>query len=100
MPAGMGGRFRVGVDVSVGQLTAGLLDLHHAGEPHAYPLLISSGNLLLAGGNRLFRTGRHIRFPEQTPVTNLYLSMLDAMGVATEKLGDSQGRLNYLSDLT
>jgi two-component system NarL family sensor kinase len=51
MPAGMGGRFRVGVDVSVGQLTSGLLDLHPAGEPHAYPLLMSSGNRLLAGGD-------------------------------------------------
>ncbi|HEX6492067.1 MAG TPA: histidine kinase [Candidatus Dormibacteraeota bacterium] len=51
MTAGMGGRYHVGVDVSVSQLTSGLLDLHPAGEPHAYPLLISSGNRLLAGGN-------------------------------------------------
>jgi signal transduction histidine kinase len=50
MPAGMGGRLRVGIDVSVGQLTAGLLDLHPSGEPRAYPLLLSSGNRLLAGG--------------------------------------------------
>ncbi|HEV7467220.1 MAG TPA: histidine kinase [Candidatus Dormibacteraeota bacterium] len=51
MAAGMGGRLRVGIDVSAGQLSAGLLDLHPSGEPHAYPLLLSSGNRLLAGGN-------------------------------------------------
>lgn len=50
MPAGMGGRLRVGLDVSVGELVSGLLDLHPAGEPHAYPLLLSSANRLLAGG--------------------------------------------------
>jgi two-component system NarL family sensor kinase len=70
MPAGMGGRFRVGVDVSVAQLTAGLLDLHPAGEPHAYPLLISSGNLLLAGGNstgdEFGRLGAPLRPPPDT----------------------------------
>ena len=69
---------------------------------------ISDGNrhnhdnlpVLLAGGSRMFRTGRHVRFADATPVANLYLSMLDAMGVPMDKLGDSQGRLNYLTDLT
>ncbi|HEY3938220.1 MAG TPA: DUF1552 domain-containing protein [Bryobacteraceae bacterium] len=69
---------------------------------------ISDGNrhnhddlpVLLAGGSRVFRTGRHVKFTESTPVANLYVSMLDAMGVPTEKLGDSLGRLNYLNDLT
>jgi hypothetical protein len=69
---------------------------------------ISDGNrhnhdnlpVLLAGGSRVFRTGRHIRLTDETPVANLYLSMLDAMQVQTDKLGDSQGRLNYLTELT
>jgi hypothetical protein len=69
---------------------------------------ISDGNkhnhddlpVLLAGGSRVFKTGRHVKLSESIPVANLYLSMLDAMGVPTEKLGDSQGRLNYLTDLT
>jgi two-component system NarL family sensor kinase len=51
MPAGVAGRLRIGVDLSVGQLTAGLLDLHLTGEPGAYPLLLSSGNRLLGGGD-------------------------------------------------
>jgi hypothetical protein len=56
--------------------------------------------VLLAGGSRVFKTGRHVKLSDSIPVANLYLSMLDAMGVPTEKLGDSQGRLNYLTDLT
>jgi hypothetical protein len=69
---------------------------------------ISDGNkhnhddlpVLLAGGGRNFKTGRHVKLSESIPVANLYLSMLDVMGVPTDKLGDSQGRLNYLPDLT
>ena len=33
MPAGMGGRLRVGIDVSVGELVSGLLDLHPPASP-------------------------------------------------------------------
>jgi hypothetical protein len=69
---------------------------------------ISDGNrhnhddlpVLMAGGSRAFRTGRHVKFAESTPVANLYVSLLDVMGVPTEKLGDSQGRLNYLTDVS
>ncbi len=68
---------------------------------------ISDGNrhnhddlpVLLAGGGKMFRSGRHVKFTESTPVANLYLSILDQMNVPTEKLGDSMGRLNYLNDL-
>ena len=69
---------------------------------------ISDGNkhnhddlpVLLAGGSRSFKTGRHVRYSQNEPVSNLYLSVLDAAGVPTERFGDSQSRLNYLSDLT
>ncbi|MBM3736486.1 MAG: DUF1552 domain-containing protein [Acidobacteria bacterium] len=41
--------------------------------------------------------GRYLRFPgDTTPLTNLYLTMLDKAGVPTEKLGDSTGKLNRL----
>ena len=33
---------------------------------------------------------------DTTPLTNLYLTMLDKVGVPTEKLGDSTGKLNRL----
>ena len=43
--------------------------------------------------------GRHIVYKQETPMTNLLLSMLDKVGVPAEKLGDSTGRLELLSGL-
>ena len=40
--------------------------------------------------------GRHLSMPAETPMTNLLLSMLDMVGVRTERLGDSTGRLTDL----
>jgi hypothetical protein len=45
------------------------------------------------------RGGRHIVYKQETPMTNLLLSMLDKVGVQAEKLGDSTGRLELLSGL-
>ncbi len=68
----------------------------------AYGSGISDGNshshddlpILLAGrGNGTIQTGRHIRYPKETPLTNLYVSMLDRMGVNSPGFGDSTGRL-------
>ncbi len=55
--------------------------------------------ILLAGkGGGSLKTGRHLRFPRETPVNNLWLSMLDRMGAPTESLGDStRGVLQGLS---
>ncbi len=52
--------------------------------------------VLLAGGAAgRVPGGRHLVFPgDRTPLTNLYLTMLDKVGVPTERLGDSTGRLN------
>ena len=54
----------------------------------------SSKNLpiLLAGGGA-GTGGRHIKYPEDTPLANLHLSLLDKMGVPIETLGHSTGRL-------
>jgi hypothetical protein len=43
--------------------------------------------------------GRHIVYKQETPMTNLLLSMLDKAGVRVETLGDSTGRLDTLSEL-
>jgi hypothetical protein len=72
-----------------------------------YGSSISEGNghvhtnlpILLAGrGDGSLKPGRHIVYQE-TPMTNLYLSMLDKMGVHTEKLGDSTGQTTHLADV-
>ncbi len=55
---------------------------------------------LLAGGalGRV-KGGRHIRYKKGTPMTNLLMSMLDYAGVKPEKIGDSTGKVEHLSDL-
>jgi hypothetical protein len=47
------------------------------------------------GGGRI-AAGQHIHLDELTPLTNLYRSVLDVMGVPTEKIGDSNGKLDQI----
>jgi hypothetical protein len=47
-----------------------------------------------AGG--YFKTGRRIVYRRETPMTNLFLTMMDRMGVQAEHFGDSTGHLNGL----
>src|SRR5262249_26961976 len=63
----------------------------------AYGSGISDGNshshddlpILLAGkANGSIKTGRHVRYPDETPLTNLHLSMLHRMGVHTDRFAD------------
>lgn len=53
--------------------------------------------LVAGGGCGTLRGGRHLRVPSETPLNNLWLSLLDRMEIQMEQLGDSTGRL---SDLT
>jgi hypothetical protein len=56
--------------------------------------------LLLGGGAGALKGGRHIVYPEHTPLTNLQLTLLDKLGVPAEKLGDSTGEFKGLSELS
>jgi hypothetical protein len=47
-----------------------------------------------AAGNH--KGGRHLKYPDHTPMTNLILSMLDKVGVPMDTLGDSNGRTEAL----
>jgi hypothetical protein len=50
--------------------------------------------ILLAGrGGGTIASGRHVRLEKETPLNNLYLSMLDRVESPVEVLGDSTGRL-------
>ena len=53
--------------------------------------------LLLGGGAGQLKGGRHIRFPDDTPTTNLFLTLLDKLGIPLENFGDSSGKLDLLS---
>ena len=66
---------------------------------------ISDGNrhnhddlpVLLAGkGGGTIRTGEHKTYTDGTPMNNLFLSLLDKVGVPVETLGDSTGKLQGL----
>ncbi|MBI3895963.1 MAG: DUF1552 domain-containing protein [Acidobacteria bacterium] len=53
--------------------------------------------LLVGGGSGQIKGGRHIRYPKDTPLMNLYLTLMDKLGVPVERFGDSNGTLNLLS---
>jgi hypothetical protein len=48
--------------------------------------------VLLAGGV-VGEGGRHNKYPDGTPLSNLHLSLLDELGAPVDALGDSTGRL-------
>lgn len=46
------------------------------------------------------KPGRHVVYPGvDTPQTNLWLALLEKMGVPAEKLGDSTGKVEHLTNL-
>lgn len=47
------------------------------------------------GGGRI-KSGQHLVFPNQTPMNNLFVTLLDKVGVDVEQLGDSNGNLKEL----
>ena len=53
--------------------------------------------LLAGGGCGTLKTGRHIRYAKETPLNNLWLSMLDRMELKVTGLGDGTGKLSGLS---
>jgi hypothetical protein len=53
-------------------------------------------NLVLGGGAGRLKGGRHLRYADHTPMTNLLVTLLDKTGVREETLGDSTGRLTDL----
>jgi hypothetical protein len=60
----------------------------NAHDPRNIPLVLAGG------GAGTLKGGRHIRYPKETPLANLHLTLLDNFGVPTERIGDSTGRLD------
>ncbi len=52
--------------------------------------------ILAGGGAGKLTPGRHIKAPEGTPMTNLYLSLLERMDVSAKRIGDSTGKLDLI----
>ena len=55
--------------------------------------------LMLGGAAGHVEGGRHLKYPKGTPMANLHLSVLEKVGVAVERFGDSTGRVDPLTEL-
>ena len=53
--------------------------------------------LLAGGGAGTLKGGRHLRYRAGTPLANLYLTLLNKLGVPVERIGDSTGTFRELS---
>ena len=53
-------------------------------------------NLVVGGAAGRMKGGRHLKYEDHTPMTNLLVTMLDKVGVKQESLGDSTGTLENL----
>jgi hypothetical protein len=53
--------------------------------------------ILFGGGTGQLKGGKHIRYTDDTPISNLYLTLLEKLGLQVENFGDSTGTLNALS---
>jgi hypothetical protein len=61
----------------------------NAHDPHNLPIL------LVGGGAGQLKGGRHLRYPAQTPLANLHMTLLDKLGVRhLDRIGDSNGALD------
>jgi hypothetical protein len=50
--------------------------------------------LLVGGGAGTLKGGRHLRYPADTPLANLHLTLLDRLGVPIDTIGDSTGKID------
>ncbi len=79
------------LDNSMVLFGAGMRD-GNAHNPHNLPLVLAG-----KGGGGI-ATGRHLVYPKQTPLCNLYRSMLTRMGSPMPKFADSTGELEGIAD--
>ena len=63
----------------------------NAHDPRNIPLLIAGG------GCGTIKGGQHIRYPKETPLANLHLTLLANFGIKWERIGDSTGPLELPS---
>ena len=63
----------------------------NAHAPVNLPIMIVGG---AAGG---LKGGRHITYPENTPMANLLMAIMDTLGMPMDKVGNSNGTLDVLS---
>ena len=47
--------------------------------------------MIVGQGGGLLRTGRHVVYEKQTPMNNLYLTLMDGMGVPASRSATARG---------
>lgn len=52
--------------------------------------------VLAGGGGGTLKPGQHVKLGQSTPMTNLYVAMLDRMKVQADRVGDSSGKLESI----
>jgi hypothetical protein len=57
-------------------------------DPHNLPVVVAGG----AGGR--LNTGQHLSHAPDTPLANLWMTMLDAFGAPVERFADSTGPIS------
>jgi len=80
-----------------GAIGAGEFNLYGAGmgDPDKHtPLELPC--LLAGGAHGRLKGGRHVRYPDNTPLMNLLVTMLAKVDVHVDRLGDSTGLLTDL----
>lgn len=68
-------------------LFASALSDGNSHNPHKLPIVLGG-----RGGNRI-ASGQHLSYTDDTPLANLYVSMLDAFGTPVDRFADSTGPL-------
>ena len=73
--------------------------LYMSGIKHGDYHTLTDIPVILAGqGGGQIKTGRHVRYPEPTPFPNLLLTLAQLMGVEREKLGESTGTVDGITE--
>ena len=52
---------------------------------------------LVGGQNAGISGGRYVRYPQDTPLANLHVTILEWLGTPVEAFGDSSGKLGRLT---
>jgi hypothetical protein len=47
---------------------------------------------IVGGGAGKVKGDQHLRYPDHTPIANMHVALLNRVGIATEKFGDSTGQ--------
>jgi hypothetical protein len=47
---------------------------------------------IVGGGAGKVKGNQHLRYPDRTPIANMHVALLNRVGIATEKFGDSTGQ--------